>query len=279
MSQKTVLYSDIDGYQIVKGFAEATVDPVKTLNGIADKITSLDELARVNSCKAKIAAQLTAAQNYYNLASVAIKAGNTTQATSYQKQYEAAEAQIAVYEEELATLMSAYESAKMALYEANPVYSQPGPGEAIIDDSTYTALQAAFDALAAHHELTIAGASVVDYSGETYWLKTDREWSSTVISALGVSLPDGAVLAADLTDDQRTEIVDQIETARIAALSEADKLTEAESAQAAAKTAAAAAYNEGLIEGKDAATALSDSQTQYKAVLAEINTKFGTSLS
>jgi hypothetical protein len=279
MSQKTVIHSTVDGYEVVKGFSEATIDAIATWAAIQAQVLALDELAQVNSVKAKIVAQATAAQNALALATAAQTAGNTASYNTYYAQYTAAVAAIATLEDELVPLEAAFVTAKNELFEANAVYFTPGPGEDAITDASYTTLKAAFDALTANQQLLLSGSTVVDYRGTTYWTLTNSVWASTTISALGVSVPDGSAIASALTDAQKAAIATQVETARVAALTDAQKLAEAQSAQAAAKTSAAATYNEELISGTAAATALSDTQAQYKTALAAINTKYGTSLS
>lgn len=278
MGKKTVIYEDIDGYQVVKMFSDATVDAVSTWSKISDKVQALDELAQANSTKKKIVSEQSTANSAYTLALSAQKAGKTTSYNAYLAQYKAAVAQAAVHEETLVSQMAAYQTARNTLFEDNKTYFTPGSGETVLDDDTYTALKAAFDALTEHQKLTLSGDVVADYRGSTYWTKTDGTWSSTTISALAVTVPDGSVLQADLTDSEKTEIEEQTEAARVAALTDDEKETEAEEAAAVAKTAAAALYNEELISGTDAATALSDSQAYYKEQLAVINAKYGTTI-
>jgi hypothetical protein len=238
MSQKIVLFQDLDGYQVIRGFDEATVDPMATWAAIADKLLGLDELAQVNSEKAKIATQVEAANNAYALAQSASRAGNATQAAAYEKQYAAAAAAIAVLEDVLVPLEAAYQAAKLALFQEGAVYSNPGPGAAMISDAEHERLAAALAALGDHEALTVAGV-VADYRGKAYWLKSGGIWASTIISALAVEPPRGAVLEADLSDTQRQEIAAQVEASRIAALSDADKAAElAQKLQAAAQEAA-----------------------------------------
>lgn len=280
MSQYTVVHENVDGYEIVRFFREATADAQGTWAAIQSKVLALDELAQVNSCKAKIAAQVATSQSAKTLALAATKAGNTSSYTTYNAQYLAAVAAIATLQDEIVTLQAAYDTAVAALFEANTVYHLPNPAnEETITDAQYATMKAAADALSANQQLLLAGGTVVDYRGTTYWTETSGVWASTTIEALGVSIPDGSVAASALTDAQKNEIATKAETARVAALTDAQKLEEATNAQSAAKAAAAQTYQEALITGTDAATALAASQASYKAALAVINTKFGTSLS
>jgi hypothetical protein len=279
MSQKTVIHESIDGYEIVKGFGEATPDAIATWATIQAKVLALDELAQLNSLKAKITTQATLAQNAQVLAQAAKKAGNAASYNTYNAQYLAAVAAIATLNDQLPALVTAYETARRNLFDENTVYCLPDPkSEQAISDTDYTTMKANFDVLTASQKLLLSGGTVADYRGTTYWTKTSGVWVSATIEALGVSIPDGSVAASALTDTQKAEIATQAETARVAALTDAQKLEEATNAQAAAKTSAAQTYQEALSTGTDAATALAASQATYKAALTKINATYGTSL-
>jgi len=222
---KTVIYSDIDGYQVVKYFAEAQVDPIVTMAKVSDKVLGLNELAQVNSVKAKVIALLISANNFTDLSNSANKTGNTTLAASYQKQSSAARAQVAVLEEEYAKVLAAYEKARNSIIEANSVFFTPGPGESFISDENYAALKNQFDALHEDEKLCINGVVIKDLRDKTFWTKGTK-WESMTISSLGQGLPAGAILESDLDESQRAEISSEYEAARISGMTADEKNTE-----------------------------------------------------
>jgi hypothetical protein len=278
MAKKTVLTKTVDGYELVAGFSDAQIDPVATWSKIQDTITASDENAHVTSIKQDIAVQLAVEQTAVTLMNSAADANDQVLYNTQKAAYDTAAAKIATLEVTLAAALSALDTFRTELFNSNATYFTPGKNESILSDSDYTALKKTYDALTGNQVLCVTGAVVADYRNTTYWTKTGGSWTSTTISTLGVSVPSGSIVEVDLTSAQKTEISDQTETARIAALSDADKLTESTAKKTAAKTAAANMYTEEIISGTDSAAALSDSQASYKTALAEINKLYGTSL-
>jgi hypothetical protein len=106
------------------------------------------------------------------------------------------------------------------LVEQYSVFPDPIPGEAVFqdDDVQVKALERNFAALADNQFLDLGGELIPDWRGTEYHLKVDDTWTVVKITEAGVSIPEGAIISGDLTDDQRAEIAAQAETARIAAL-------------------------------------------------------------
>ena len=171
----------------------------------------------------------------------------------------------------------AFRAKSAELMEANTVYCQPPKGEEFITDEEYATIVVASSK--ANTAVKLDGTTVDDFRGSTYWTQTKKGiWSSTTIAKIGETVPSGGILDADLTADQKADIAAQTEAARVAALSDSDKLAEATAAKAAALAASVQKQSEELIAGKDSTTALADAQTQYKAALSSINSKYGMSL-
>jgi hypothetical protein len=107
------------------------------------------------------------------------------------------------------------------LVEQHAVFSSPVTGEALYedDDSEVIALQAAFKNLRENQFLDLSGAVIPDWRGTKYHLKADGIWTEVEIADVGITVPEGAVFPDALTEEQRKEIADQREAARITALS------------------------------------------------------------
>jgi hypothetical protein len=107
------------------------------------------------------------------------------------------------------------------LVEQYAVFSEPVPGEVVFedDDSELASLELKFKALTEHQFLDLSGEVVPDWRGTKYHLKTDGLWAEVEIKDVGIAVPGGAVFPDKLTEEQRKEISDQKEAARVAALS------------------------------------------------------------
>jgi hypothetical protein len=112
------------------------------------------------------------------------------------------------------------------LVEQYAKYPEPGPGELYVSDEEGVEAAAKVVGLEQHTRLTVEGETIPDWIGTKYHLKTGDTWTEAEIANIGEGLPDGAVLPEDLTADQRAEIADQKEAARIAALSPEEKTKE-----------------------------------------------------
>jgi hypothetical protein len=99
---------------------------------------------------------------------------------------------------------------------------EPGPNSKTTSDEAGTLIQEKLTALEAHQVLTTDDEIVPDWRGTKYWLKSDGTWHEEAITAIGVPLPENAVLQDNLTAEQHTEISAQKEALRIADL-DADK--------------------------------------------------------
>ncbi|MBU1080896.1 MAG: hypothetical protein KKB59_10460 [Spirochaetes bacterium] len=261
---KTVVHENVDGYEIVRYFGDAQVDPVATWSKIQDKILALPELAQMNSVKAKITAQAQTGQDAFNLAAAAEKSGNFKAATSYQAQYQAAVAAIPVLEEELTPLAAAFDAARSALFEANAAYFTPGPGESIISDADYEVLKAKADALASNQQLTVSGTYVADNRGKAWWAK-DGTWKRETTEQLGVPIPPGAILEEKLSESQKLEIAAESAAARLAGLTVEEREAEKTGALKAAAQEAANQKTLAEITGEKF-----DAAAWYSAKKAEI---------
>lgn len=267
--KRTVLHAGIDGYEIVAGFGEATIDAVATWAAIQGKVITLDELAQLNGLKAKIAAQADIANSSRSLANSALKAGNQVGYNSYTEQAVAAEASIASMEAEFPLLAAAFEEARTALMAENAEYCLPNPAsEQIISDEEYARIKPLFEALGENEQLLLAGGTVKDFRGEKYWLKKDA-WISVTISALGEAIPKGAVLESQLTDAQSQEISDESEANRISALTAEEKAAELKSVLQATAQSASNQKQVADITGEPF-----DASAWYQAQKIEIEKKY-----
>jgi len=104
------------------------------------------------------------------------------------------------------------------LYFNNPVYAKVGPEAAFVNDSVGETVQNKLDALGENRLLLLNGEYLADYRGTEYWVKIDGVWLKEKIEAVGIELPEGAILQENLNDEHQAEIATQQEKERIAAL-------------------------------------------------------------
>ncbi len=259
MGQKTVLYRDIDGFSVISCFSDAAVDPALTEKIVSEKRLQLPELIALNEAKAKLAAQVSVA----NMA-------------KSQGEYDTAVSAVNDIESTIPPLESAYSAARDALWLANQKYCQPGQGEGFISDEDYASLSAKLDTLPKGSILCLDGSVMPDNRTRSYWVK-GKTWARTIVSALGEAIPKGAIFESDLTPAQLAEIQAQESALALAEMSDADKLTAAQAEQKAAKGLVVTVQTE-VTAGISTEDDLAASVSAYKATLAAINSRYGTSL-
>jgi hypothetical protein len=114
------------------------------------------------------------------------------------------------------------------LYEKNAVFARVGPEADLIGDGLASRIQQKLDDRGPNQQLLDSCEYIADYRGAEYWIKKSDNWKNEKIEGVGIALPAGAVLEADLTEDQRKEISVQNERERIAGLPVENKAEEAE---------------------------------------------------
>lgn len=256
---KTVIYANVDGYDTVLGFSDAIVDPMASAIIVGPLLASSDEAKTISNTNAQLDA-------------INLRLGRETlPGAAYSP---ALLAQAETLGNSLTDLGKALDAKRASLMAEHSIYCTPHPGEAFCTEEQYAAYQAAEKP---GYRVKLDGTAIVDNRNAVYWLKTKGTWTQTVITCLGVEIPDGAVLQSALTDDQRTEIATQMQTERVAALTDAQKLAEAQSVQQSAKSKVVQVAGE-VSAGISEQSALDAAKAEYQATLAEINEKYGTSL-
>jgi hypothetical protein len=253
--KRTVIYQEIDGHKIIRGFDRPTVDPVATKEVVDSLIKETPEYQAAEAKKAEHG------EAYRALIVAATNKDDTA--------YKAALSAMSVRQEELKPLARALEEKIIALRRENAVYFTPRLGEVIRDaseiDSLITALQGAPQGI----KICLDGAEIPDNRGKVYFRKSGGKWTRTYIVRLGDPVPADAVLEADVTESQAAEI----EADRISSLPEDVKLKEKEIALAAALNEAAKMRSRLEIQGDP--DALQKSKDWYDAELVRIKNLYG----
>jgi len=104
------------------------------------------------------------------------------------------------------------------LFNENPVYANTGEEADLISDEEGDQVKEKLAAMGEHKRLLTDGEFIVDYRGTEYWRKENDAWLKEKVENIGDALPSGAVTQEELTPEQQTEIREQEEEERIAAM-------------------------------------------------------------
>jgi hypothetical protein len=252
---KTVLFADVDGHEVISGFGEPVIDPVETAKVVNAALPETDEYKALEAKKAQ----------YAEAATARAKAAHDRD----QKAYDDAMAAMRTYQEETKPLAEAYSEKIYALRRELAVYFEPKPGEVMIADDEVKKLSEAIKNRPDGVFIKRDGSQVKDNRGTVYFRKVSKKWQRTQVVRLGDTIPKDAVLEADLTPEQKIEI----ERDRVAALPDTDKGKEKDAAIKDALKAAADMRSSLEIQGD--VDALAKSQTQYNAEVKRIEGLYG----
>ena len=113
------------------------------------------------------------------------------------------------------------------LFEANKQYAPLQANEKPLLDNTCHVFKETLVNLNSGKKLLSDGTIINDYRDKEYWIKNDERWIKDKILQLGVDLPQGAIPADDLHNEeyqtQREEIAHQQEEDHLSALTPEQK--------------------------------------------------------
>jgi len=294
---KTVIHTTIDGFDIVLGFSDPQMDPVATAAKVDPLVQALPEIGQARTLGQQIADAQSAMAYAAQQLGQARAQNNQIAIASQTQAFTNASSDLDTYQAQLRPVLAAIDDKKRLLMSANPVWFTPGSAvgpdggtvyESLMPETdaeyndgktghiTATSLKAAM-AGTPNQQLCIDGSIVADYRNVTVWSVAGSTWTKRIISALGDKPASGEIIDDNLTDSQRAAIGAQLEEARVAGLTAAQKLSEATAQQQAAKSVVAQVQSE-MTAGISTQAQLDNAVTDYKTVLAGINAKYGTSL-
>ena len=224
---KTAMHGTVDGYEIILGFSEATVDPVATQNKCGELIKNIDEWKQIEAINAKIAETYQGARDDFlaMFGHSSNELASQAEANYFSAKMRAASVEADAFSDTIAPLYAVLEKKKTAVLAENAVYFTPGELEDIISETDAADLSAKFSAATEREQVTLDGKIIADNRNITYWTKSGT-WKSIVMSKLGDVIPAGSIEDAKLTDSQRAEIASEKMSARIAKLTADEKAAE-----------------------------------------------------
>ena len=223
---KTIATQKIDGYNIIIGIYDAggLIDPVATNKVVAVKMAKSEVWKSIEAIKAQMKTYayqaLQAKRNAKNAATESEKRAFVEEANA--RTFQAQELQ-----GELKPLATELDTIRRAMVVEHAIYFSPKPGDLIVTDADAENTRAVMVEATAAGQVVDSDLKKIDnFRGKKFWKKSGSEWVGTEITKLGVKPVTGAIEEKSLTDIQRAEVSEQIETDRIKALPTAAKTKE-----------------------------------------------------
>lgn len=223
---KTILKQTIDGHEIITNVLDAggLIDPVATQKIVNIKMKDTDTYKAIEDVKKQIQTYVYQASQAKNNSKMA-KTPNEKK--KHWEDFKLRCGQIKELEEQLKPLAVEIQQLNKEMIIEHAVYFTPGPGEEIIDDNKADEITALMVDATANNQLIKSDLTVVDdYRGKTYWKKLTDGWKKQEILKLGDVPKSGYIEDKNLTVEQKSEISEQLEKERIAALSSMEKEAE-----------------------------------------------------
>lgn len=270
--KKTAHFESVDGYRVFAGIvSEAAVDPEKTREQVNLAAAGLPVQKKIADAKA--AFDKAAKQAYAALKDAEIAEKNNDK-EGYEKAgilYNRARQKMEEAEKESSALYRELEAERDRLFYEKAVYFENLSDAVLLEENAAGALLKKFGELPPRTVLTVQGEAVPDFRGAEYWIKdAEAGWQNQKIQALGVQPPQNAVLEEDLAAEQRGEIEEQRDKARVAALSAEEKAAELSRMLDSAADEAVRLEGRARLQG-----AAFDAQERYQNRKAELEKKYG----
>jgi len=271
---KTIFHGNIDGYEIITGFADATPDPMATMAKIAPMLPGLPEQQAVNEIQEKINARRQEVIDRFTgmFGHEPFELRSPVEADWYSKAKLSCENDVQGISSLLVEPVRLRDAAVKKLVEENTVYFQPGELEMLDKENKSAELIPLFLARTDHEQLQIDGNVIPDFRGIRVFIP--GAWTDRVISKLGEKPGAREVSEQDLTDDHRSEIAAVKESARLSKLTPDEKAAEVKMILDGLASQAAARKDEAIIKGESTDIALRSAQTWYREQERTVKSKY-----
>jgi len=217
--QRTVITEMIDGHQVIKGFDRPCIDPVETRKAteIAMETDPLmdqkeDLITQKEALFSQMAPLMEQLIEFYRKGELNPP---TPAAEQIQEDLSALDQQIGDLAVQINALIAQIEARYKVVKAENLVYFDPKPGEEIIAEEEFNTLKAAKEALGDNQAICRDQTVIPDFRGLKYWVKEIDDWNYGVISKIGIEPPGNYKKISDLTEQDKTEIAEQLEEERI----------------------------------------------------------------
>jgi hypothetical protein len=260
---KTILFKEIDGYEILTGFGNPAVDPIETRKAAGLVLETTEEYKQLAALRARNAE----VQEQRRMAMTDLKKEkDPAKRRDAENRYKDAMMLAEQLESQAAELAPRFAEKERTCLRDNAVYFEPRPGERIVEDAEVGRLTVAVDAAGPGYLVDTAGTAVPDFRGKVFWLKTADGWTRQDVNTIGIE-PVGKPYE-DLNDSERLEVQEQLESERVAGLKAEEK--NAEKAAAVDAAASQAALMRSKLEIQGDAKALDKAREWYDAEVVRI---------
>lgn len=267
---RTLLYKQIEKFQIITGFSQLTPDPVETKKKIIPLLLDDPKIKRIGELIIQKGRLIEAVHQIYNIARNKKRKPDVMQIS----QIENYKKQIAEINQELQELEKYRQQKTNEYRRTNAVYFDPAPGEVVKPDEEIEILKDKFINLPKNYHLDINGNLIPDFSGHKYWIKNGETWKRLSYS-FGETPNPMAIITEKLTKEEMAEISEQLEKERIALLSPADKEKEKERIINQLSREAVIKKEALEIQGVAAETAFAEAQEWYNEQVVLIEARYG----
>ena len=268
---QTVITKRIDGFDIITGFGERSIEPFETKKLVSQAIKETDEYKAVEEKQDQMKAALKLASEAGKKSKEAL---NNAKKESHYAEKMVRLQQARGYENEIKEMLPGLKAKQRELTISEAVYFEPKSGEIAKTDAEIEALKEVIVSASESGSVLVAesGEIINDNRGVIYCVDGDK-WTIEKIRYLGISVPQGAILYHDLDPDQKNSVDLQIEINGVVGLNAEERILRKEMADAAALREAESLRSRLEIQGVE--TALEDSQEFYQARQGELDVIFG----
>jgi DNA-directed RNA polymerase subunit F len=242
---------EIDGLKIVRSFDAPPVDPQRTKKIVNELMTQTEEFKAIKSAGADMR-ELYVKRSEQMSRLAKFERGKTGAAEI--KALKNSLMQIAREVEDvsakIAGLQPAMKKKYEKIYENHLVRSAISGCEEVGDEIVKT-LSEKLSKLVNGQYLTTDGDVVEDNRGKEYFHRDGGEWHEIKIERLGQKVPNGALLASELTSGDKVEIIEQRQRKVVSAMPDSERLKDKSRATEKAIMDAAIMKSGYEIEGRD----------------------------
>ena len=272
---KLLITREIDGFNVITKIegAGGLIDPEATRQRAVVELRKTDVHKEIDRLKNQMSVYVRQMIQAGRNAKDALKRKDNQSHRKFSDEYKLREGQTKEIEKELKPLARQYQAELKNQIRANAVYFIPKPGEEVIEDAEAATIKTKMEAAyAADSVLTRDMKQVCDYRGNIYYKKISGKWQGQEISRLGIEPAKGSVLAKNLSEADLTEITEQAEADRIAALKPDARQAEKEAIITGLANMANAMR--GRLEIQGDSKALQKAQDWYNAEVAKAEAKY-----
>jgi hypothetical protein len=244
---------NIDGYDVIIGIGDAGgfIDPEATKKIVNEKIKDIEVFKNIEKVKKQMELYAQQAlQAKENCKTAKTKADQT----KFFEECKFRKKQIVeLQEQQLYPLAKELDNKYKEMLIENAIYFDLPPTDFFINDEEAEIIKnLMIEATQAGAVVTKKKEKIIDNRGKIFWNKNEK-WEKTIIDILGIEKPENSIEEKNLTEEQKMEITEQLETERIENLSAVEKEKEKDLRIQGAIVRAGQMKNELEIQGDNAA--------------------------